>query len=196
MRRFCQGASIFRGAVEDVDLEAQTVRFSPGPFVPAATLKFEHLVLALGGVVDVSRVPGMPEHGYLMKTVARHPLAGRPDPTARRGKLEPRPGRAPPAADLRGGWRRLFGVETAGQISDLLRDVHRFYPRVDPKEFRLVLVHSGPYLLPQIGEKLGRYCGEHLQKRGIEVRLNSRVAALTAERAILDAARWLKPTRW
>jgi NADH dehydrogenase len=39
LRRFC------RGAVEDVDLEAQTVRFSPGPFVPAATLKFEHLVL-------------------------------------------------------------------------------------------------------------------------------------------------------
>ena len=50
----------------------------------------------------------------------------------------------------------------------------------------MVLVHSGPHLLPQIGEKLGRYCGEHLQKRRIEVRLNARVAALTAERAILD----------
>jgi NADH:ubiquinone reductase (H+-translocating) len=45
LRRFCRSASIFPGAVEDVDLEAQTVRFSPGPFVPAATLKFEHLVL-------------------------------------------------------------------------------------------------------------------------------------------------------
>jgi NADH dehydrogenase len=78
------------------------------------------------------------------------------------------------------------GVETAGQISDLLRDVHRLYPRLDPKEFRLVLVHSGPYLLPQIGEALGRYCGEHLEKRGIEVRLNTRVTALTAERAILN----------
>jgi NADH:ubiquinone reductase (H+-translocating) len=69
LRRFCRGTSIFRGAVEDVDLEAQTVRFSPGPFVPAVTLKFEYLVLAIGGVVDVSRVPGMPEHGYVMKTV-------------------------------------------------------------------------------------------------------------------------------
>lgn len=59
----------FSGAVENVDLEAQTVSFSRGPFVPAVTLKFEHLVLAIGSVVDVSRVPGMPEHGYLMKTV-------------------------------------------------------------------------------------------------------------------------------
>ena len=35
------------------------------------------------------------------------------------------------------------GVETAGQIWDLLRDVQRFYPRINPKEFRFVLVHSG-----------------------------------------------------
>ena len=34
VRRFCSGASIFRGAVEDIDLDTQTVRFSPGPFVP------------------------------------------------------------------------------------------------------------------------------------------------------------------
>ena len=61
LRGFCRGASVFRGVIEDVDLEAQTVRFSPGRFVPSATLHFEHLLLALGGVVEVSRVPGMPE---------------------------------------------------------------------------------------------------------------------------------------
>src|SRR5258707_8458351 len=69
LRQFCRGSSIFMGSVEEVDLDAQTVRFSPGPFVHDAILKFEHLVLAIGSVVDVSRVPGMPEHGYLMKTV-------------------------------------------------------------------------------------------------------------------------------
>ena len=61
-----------------------------------------------------------------------------------------------------------------------------FYPRLDRKDFRLVLVHSGPYLLPQIGEELGRYCGNQLEKRGIEVRLDTRVTAITAERAILS----------
>jgi NADH dehydrogenase len=187
LRRFCRGSSIFLGTVEEVDLEAQTVRFSPGPFVRSAILKFEHLVLAIGGVVDVSRVPGMPEHGYLMKTVG--------DAIRLRVDLIRRLEEASLTLD-RSVRRRLLtfvvvgggysGVETAGQISDLFRDVHRLYPRLDPKEFRLILVHSGPYLLPQIGEALGRYCGEHLQKRGIEVRLNTRVAALTAERAILN----------
>jgi NADH:ubiquinone reductase (H+-translocating) len=187
LRRFCQGSSIFLGTVEEVDLEAQTVRFSPGPFVRSAILKFEHLVLAIGGVVDVSRVPGMPEHGYLMKTVG--------DAIRLRVDLIRRLEEASLTLD-RSVRRRLLtfvvvgggysGVETAGQISDLFRDVHRLYPRLDPKEFRLILVHSGPYLLPQIGEALGRYCGEHLQKREIELRLNTRVAALTAERAILN----------
>jgi NADH:ubiquinone reductase (H+-translocating) len=78
------------------------------------------------------------------------------------------------------------GVETAGQLWDLLRDVQRFYPRINPKEYRLILVHSGSHLLPQIGEELGKYCESHLRKRGIDVRLNTRVSAITAGRAILS----------
>src|ERR1700736_2994875 len=69
LRLFCRGSSIFMGAVDDIDLEQKTVSFLPGPFTSPATLTFEHLVLAIGSVVDVSRVPGMPEHAYLMKTV-------------------------------------------------------------------------------------------------------------------------------
>ena len=187
LRRFCRGSSVFMGSVEEVDLNGHTVRFSPGPFVHAASLKFDHLVLAIGNVVDVSRVPGMPEHGYLMKTVG--------DAIRLRGDVIQRLEEAS-VATAEAVRRRLLtfvvvgggysGVETAGQIYDLLRDVRRFYPRLDRKDFRLVLVHSGPYLLPQIGEELGRYCGEHLEKRGIEVRLDTRVTAITAERAILS----------
>src|SRR6201993_5000273 len=44
LRRFCRGSSTFMGSVEEVDLNEQTVRFSPGPFVHGATLKFENLV--------------------------------------------------------------------------------------------------------------------------------------------------------
>lgn len=188
LRQFCRGTSIFMGGVDDVDLEQKTVRFVPTPYVPPATLKFEHLVLAIGSVVDVSRVPGMPEHGYLMKTVG-DAIRLRTDVLQR---LEA--GSVVKEESIR---RKLLtfvivgggysGVETAGQIWDLLRDAQRFYPRINPKEFRLVLVHSGAYLLPQIGEALGKYCEQQLKKRGIEVRLNARVTAITAERAILNS---------
>jgi NADH dehydrogenase len=188
LRQFCRGASIFMGGVDDVDLEQKTVTFSPTPYVPPATCKFEHLVLAIGSVVDVSRVPGMPEHGFLMKTVGDAIRL-------RTGVLERlEAGSVVKEESVR---RRLLtfvivgggysGVETAGQIWDLLQDAQRFYPRINPKEFRLVLIHSGAHLLPQIGEALGKYCELQLKKRGIEVRLNTRVTAITAERAILNS---------
>src|SRR3984957_6340634 len=187
LRLFCKGSSVFMGAVEEIDLEQKTVSFSPGPFTPLSKMTYEHLVLAIGSIVDVSRVPGMPEHGYLMKTVGDAIRL-------RSGVLE----RLEEASIIKeeairrklltfvivgGGYS---GVETAGQIWDLLRDVQRFYPRINSKEFRLVLVHSGAHLLPQIGEELGKYCEEELRTRGIEVRLNTRVTAITAERAILN----------
>ena len=187
LRRFCRGISVFLGPVSDIDLDRKVVQFSPGPYVQAASLAYEHLVLAIGSIVDVSRVPGMPEHGYLMKTVG--------DAIRLRTGLLERLEEASIATDesLR---RRLLtfvvvgggysGVETAGQLVDLVRDVQKFYPRIDPKEFRFVLIQSGPYLLPQIGEELGRYAEEQLRNRGVEVRLNARVTAITAERAILN----------
>ena len=187
LRRFCRGASIFMGSVEEVDLDQKTVSFSPSAYSPPAKLVYEHLVLAVGSVVDVSRVPGMAEHGYLMKTVG--------DAIRLRADVVERLEAASVISD-ESTRRRLLsfvivgggysGVETAGQVWDLLRDVQRFYPRVDPKLIRLVLIHSGPHLLPQIDEDLGRYCEEQLRKRGIDLRLKTHVTAVTAERAILS----------
>ena len=175
------------GGIDDVDLEQKTVSFIASPFVPPATLTFEHLVLAIGSVVDVSRVPGMPEHGYLMKTVGdairlRTSVLERLE-AGSVVKEEAIRRRLLTFVVVGGGYS---GVETAGQIWDLLRDAQRFYPRIDPKEFRLVLIHSGAHLLAQIGEELGKYCELELKNRGIEVRLNTRVTAITAERAILN----------
>jgi NADH dehydrogenase len=77
------------------------------------------------------------------------------------------------------------GVETAAAVHDFLHEAVRFYPHVDPAQLRLVLVHSGPVLLPELGEKLGRYAQEKLAGRGIEVRVGTRVSALAADRVAL-----------
>jgi NADH dehydrogenase len=69
LRIFCRGNAIIYGQVRDIDLEQKVVTFSPGSHVSDAQIAFEHLVLTLGSVVDVSRVPGMAENGYIMKNV-------------------------------------------------------------------------------------------------------------------------------
>jgi len=42
-----------------------------------------------------------------------------------------------------------------------------------------VLVHPGEVILPELGEKLGRYAQEKLKMRGVEIRGNTKVASVT-----------------
>jgi NADH:ubiquinone reductase (H+-translocating) len=132
LRIFCRNTSFYLGAVREIDLERRILEFSPGPFVREATLQFEHLVLALGSIVDVSRVPGMAEHGNLMKNVGDairlrtevlqrlEEAAVSPDQAVRRRLLT--------FLVVGGGYS---GVETIGQLVDLIRGVIHFYPRID-----------------------------------------------------------------
>jgi NADH dehydrogenase len=68
------------------------------------------------------------------------------------------------------------GVETVGAINDFLRGTLRDYPELDPSMLRVVLIHSGNIVLPELGERLGRYAQEKLKCRGVEVRLGVRVS--------------------
>jgi NADH dehydrogenase len=69
------------------------------------------------------------------------------------------------------------GVETAGAINDFLREAIKSYPHLSTSTLRVVLVHSGERVLPELSEKLGQYATRKLEQHGIEVRLNTRVAS-------------------
>jgi NADH dehydrogenase len=70
------------------------------------------------------------------------------------------------------------GVETIASINDFLRDALPFYPNLKEGMLRIVLVHPGEYILPELGEKLGRYADKKLRARGVEIRPKSKVAAV------------------
>jgi NADH dehydrogenase len=77
------------------------------------------------------------------------------------------------------------GVETAGQILDFLRQVYKYYANLRESKPRVVLIHSREELLGEIGAALGAYARGVLEKRGVEVLLNTRVSAVTARHVIL-----------
>ena len=45
---------------------------------------------------------------------------------------------------------------------------------------RVVLVHAGAVVLPELRDKLGAYAQKKLAQRGVEIRLNTRVNGVTA----------------
>src|SRR5204863_6327274 len=78
------------------------------------------------------------------------------------------------------------GVETAGQILDLALEMSDSYSRLRRDQVRVVLIHSGDHLLPEISASLGRYAEENLRRRGMDIRLNTRVTSMTPSKAMLS----------
>jgi NADH dehydrogenase len=71
------------------------------------------------------------------------------------------------------------GVETVAALNDFVREALRFYPNLNEEMLRVVLVHSGALILPELGENLGCYAQKVLSRRGVEILLNARVTAMT-----------------
>src|SRR5271155_3734034 len=54
IRGICRNVSVLRGCISEIDLPGRSVRLDAGMFSPAVTVCFNHLVIALGSIVDLS----------------------------------------------------------------------------------------------------------------------------------------------
>src|SRR5262249_8478491 len=64
-------------------------------------------------------------------------------------------------------------------INDFVREAVEFYPNLRQESLRMVLVHPGAVILPELGEKLGGYAQRKLAERNVEIRVNTRVTGFT-----------------
>jgi NADH:ubiquinone reductase (H+-translocating) len=71
------------------------------------------------------------------------------------------------------------GVETIAAANDFVRHALKFYPNCQEPHLRMVLVHPGPVILPELGEKLGSYAQKKLAGRKVDIRVNTRVTAIS-----------------
>jgi NADH dehydrogenase len=181
VRLLVPGVDVLKGRVVGLDLEGKEIHVDGGPFAPNIKLTFNHLMLSPGAEVDVSRFPGMAEHAFLMRNCGdamklRSTIISRmeeanlvDDPELRKRLLA--------FVVVGGGYS---GVETAGQIADLLGSVCHHYEFIQEDEPTVTLVHSRDCLLPTLDRSLGHYTKRQLEKMGVKVLLETRVRAVTA----------------
>src|SRR5947209_926025 len=83
------------------------------------------------------------------------------------------------------------GIETIASINDFVRDSLRFFPHIDPTHVKMIVVHPGDVILPELGPELGRYAQKKLTEREIEILTNVKVAEATDEGVTLTDGRHL-----
>jgi NADH dehydrogenase len=187
IRKLVRRASIFTGTVDRIDAEARTVTVSHAGGAHAHTLRYDHLVIAVGAVTNFFGVPGLAERAVTMKSLG--------DAIELRNRLIQHLEEADFEcnADVRGplltcvvAGGGFAGVETVAAVNDFLRAALRFYPNLTAADLRVMVVHPGGHLLPELGEELGRYTAERLRARGVDVALDTRVAGLDGDVVLLS----------
>ena len=192
LRALLKRTKVKQAEVKSVDLKNRTVIAAHCDFCGNESLPFDQLVLAPGSVSNYFGLPGVAEHALTIKSLA--------DATALHAhvidKLE--------HADLQGDpdvRRQLLtfivaggafaGVETLAELNDFVRGATKFYLNVSPEDVRMVLIHSGSRILPEVSESLSAYALEKLRSRGVEVLLETRVLGSTGDSVRLSGGQEL-----
>jgi NADH dehydrogenase len=187
IRRLLPRTNLHVREVESVDLKNRTVTTTPGFRPHPHVLPYDHLVLALGNVTDFRGLRGLPEHAIPFKNLGdalylrNHVIHALEEAAVERDDEELR--RQLLTFVVAGGG--FSGVEVVAELNDFVRGVARNYPQIAPAEIRVVLLHARERILPEVTERLGLFAQKILTRRGVEIRLNTRLQAATGDEAVL-----------
>src|SRR5581483_8096808 len=180
IRKLLKRVKFFHGDVEAIDLPARRVTVSHGtPDYHTHELAYDHVVIALGSITNFFNLPGLAERALTMKSLgdAIH-LRNRLIAHLEQGDSECAVASRESLLTFVVAGGGFAGVETIAAMNDFLREALRHYPHLTDENIRVVLVHPGEYILPELGEELGRYAQEKLAERGVEIRTGTRITGL------------------
>jgi NADH dehydrogenase len=186
IRTFLERTTFREGIVHYIDLAKRRVETRHPNAHEATTLEYDRLVLALGAVTNYRNVPGVAEHAFALKTMAdAQEVRDQVLAVLEQAALVDSPAERACLLTFVIAGGGFSGAELCGALEDFIDRALRFYPNIDRSEIRIVLVHPGPTLLPEVSPELGEYARADLERRGVEVRVTTRVTAATAHSVTL-----------
>jgi NADH:quinone reductase (non-electrogenic) len=177
LRRILRHVKVVEADVQAIDLNLRRVHCLGGVAEHELEFEFDHLLLTLGSETNFFNMDGVRDWAVTMKNLADASLLRnrmvalleeamfQSDDEMRRELLT--------FVTAGGGFS---GTETTGAVNDFVRETVRYYPQLREELIRVVVVHPGNFILPELGEELGRYAERKLRERKVEVIKGSRVA--------------------
>ncbi len=178
--------------IQMVDFANNRVLVTQGEGLVPVAVRYDHLVFCLGKVSNFAAMPGVAEHALGMKDLSdafelrNHVIRClemadiEHDPLTRQSLLT--------FVVAGGGYS---GVETIGELCELVHKSLRYYPNIRERDVLFKLVHAQSEILPEMTPKLRVAAKNILEKRQIELLLNEKVRSASPTRIYLQSERVL-----
>lgn len=176
IRTVIKKARFYEGRVKNIDPVARKVSVWGTPEKRGVTLDYDYLVVALGSETNFFGMGDLEANSFQMKTLN--------DAVSVRNRVIDMLEQADNEADLEvkrslltfvvvgGGFA---GIETAGELNDLLADALKHYPGVRHKDVDVRVLEALPAILPGFSEKLASFAEHRMVREGIRIMLRTAV---------------------
>jgi NADH:ubiquinone reductase (H+-translocating) len=178
IRTICKKTKFYEGRIRDIDPHEKVVNLWGTGDKRSIPIHYDFLIVALGSETNFFGMADVEKNAYTMKTlndavVLRNRVIdmleqaeNETNPTLRKSFLN---------FVIAGGG--FAGIETAGELMDLLLDARKYYSTIRKEDLRVVVIEALPMILPGFNEKLAGFAKEKMTDRGIDIRLKTAITS-------------------
>jgi NADH dehydrogenase len=174
--------NFYLGKAEEINLQNKTVLINDN------TVSYDYLIIAPGSETNFFNTPGADKYAFTLKSID--------DAIRIKNHCINQVERASHIKDTEERKKMLrfvvvgggpTGVELVAEMEELVKETfsHYYQPEII-KDVSIMLIQKGPNLVPQFGEKIRQKSLKVLQKKGIEVMLNSAVKKISSSYIIIN----------
>ncbi|HEU5487345.1 MAG TPA: NAD(P)/FAD-dependent oxidoreductase [Candidatus Nitrosotalea sp.] len=188
IRSFCKTANFCHARILSIDIENKHVSVTRIFDQKETVLEYDYLVLALGSKDNFFGNVNIEEFAFTIKTLE--------DAIAIRNHIISVLECADQERDqvlqeqllrfivVGGGFA---GIEIATEIHHFLKDATKsYYKNIDSKKIHTIVVSAREGILPEVGDDLGKFALDYIQKSGIEVITNTKAVDAAEDHVLLS----------
>lgn len=178
IRTICEKTKFYEGRIKNIDPFGKLVNLWGTGDKRSISIHYDFLVVALGSETNFFGMADVEKNAYTMKTLNDAVvLRNRIIDMLEQAENETNPILRKSFLNFVVAGGGFAGIETAGELMDLILDARKHYPTIHKDDLRVVVIEALPMILPGFNEKLAEFAKQKLIERGIDMKLQTAITS-------------------
>ena len=178
IRTICEKTKFYEGRIKNIDPFGKLVNLWGTGDKRSISIHYDFLVVALGSETNFFGMADVEKNAYTMKTLNDAVvLRNRIIDMLEQAENETNPILRKSFLNFVVAGGGFAGIETAGELMDLILDARKHYPTIHKDDLKVVVIEALPMILPGFNEKLAEFAKQKLIERGIDIKLQTAITS-------------------